>query len=237
MPEEAAGIGWGYWRLFRHTPTVFKSPAWSPDGTELLLAVQEGAFDRSLILARNDGSIKQELATFDTSVAFAWSPDGERVAYIINSDLVPTALFGKLHVVQPDNPAAVINSEEEFVEAFFWSPDGEKVAYFTPIVVQTEPDASGQSQDVVLQGLHVLDVKTGEARRLTVFRPTDEFLQLFPFFDQYHHSLTLWSPDSEYLVFAGVDGSGDGGIWVVSAAGQRNPRFLAPGLVGYWSWR
>jgi TolB protein len=221
-------------RRFRHMPTLFKAPAWSPDGTELLLAVQDEQFARSLVLARNDGSIKQELVNFDTSVAFAWSPDGNHIAYLVNSDLVPSAMFGKLHVVDPDNPGAVMTSEEEFVEAFFWSPNGQQVAYFTPVVFQTESD-TGASEDVVFQGLHILDIATGESRRITAFRPTGEFLQLFPFFDQYHHSMTIWSPDSEYLVFAGVDGSGESGIWVVSAAGQRDPRFIAPGLVGYWS--
>jgi hypothetical protein len=104
-------------------------------------------------------------------------------------------------------------------------------------VFQTEPGADGQSEDVVLQGLHILDVATGESRRITAFRPTNEFLQMFPFFDQYHHSLTIWSPDREYVVFAGVDGGGESGIWIVSAAGRRDPRFVVPGRVGYWSWQ
>ncbi len=224
-------------RRFPFEPSFFQAPAWSPDGRELLLAVQRGEGPGSLILADRFGAVKQELTSFENGVAFAWSPDGEKVAYIANSDLAQFALFGQLAVIDLSDSEAVIQPEEKLVEAFFWSPDSKKVAYFTPVLVEGQPGPDGQTENVVLQALHILDLETGKAGRVTVFRPTEPFLRVFPYFDQYHHSLTIWSPDSRYLVISSYDKEGDPGIWVIPASGKRGPRFVAAGEVGFWSWK
>jgi hypothetical protein len=54
-------------------------------------------------------------------------------------------------------------------------------------------------QEVVFRWL-VYRVDTEELETLISFTPTSDFLQTVPFFDQYHLSLTFWSPDSRYFV-------------------------------------
>ncbi len=224
-------------RRFPYEPTFFQAPSWSPDGEELLLAVQREQGQGALILADRAGGFKQELASFENGVAFAWSPDGQKVAYIAHSELAQFAMFGQLSVVDLANPEKILQPGENFVEAFFWSPDSRKVAYFTPVLVEGEPGPDGQTENVVLQALNILDVETGESQQVTVFRPTESFLRVFPYFDQYHHSLTIWSPDSRYLVLSSFDSEDNPGIWVIAASGQRRPRFVTQGDIAFWSWK
>jgi len=72
---------------------------------------------------------------------------------------------------------------------------------------------------------------------IATFLPSDRFLQLLPYFDQYHQSVTIWSPDSQNLVVSAYNQDRQPGIWVVAASGNLEPRFIAPGWVGFWSWK
>jgi Tol biopolymer transport system component len=218
-------------------PTLFQAPAWSPDGSELLLAVQQNSEERTLILTDQNGFIKEELASFTNAIAFAWSPDGEKIAYIADTGQFDFAFLGQLHILDLSKPDRNSISEDEFIEAFFWSPDGNKIAYFVPVVANSGPEASADSQPILVRALYVFDVETGTTERLSVFRPTDELTQIFPYFDQYHHSLTIWSPDSRYLVFSALDDNDDPNIFIATASGDRAPRQLTEGLLAFWSWK
>jgi hypothetical protein len=68
--------------------------------------------------------------------------------------------------------------------------------------------------------------------------PSAEFLQTIPYFDQYHLSMTIWSPDSRYLVVTSrQDDSEDGSVLVVDSAGQEDPRHIGEGKMAVWSWK
>jgi hypothetical protein len=102
-------------------------------------------------------------------------------------------------------------------------------------------DNSGGSSDststpqLALQ-LNVLDVATGESRELFTYVPTEQFLNIIPYFDQYHQSVTIWSPDNNNLVLSFLDGEGNPGIAIVAASGQLEPRLLTSGYIAFWSW-
>jgi hypothetical protein len=79
---------------------------------------------------------------------------------------------------------------------------------------------------------------------LITIRPTFAFLQTIPFFDQYHHSLTFWSPDSRYLVITtetspeGVpEDEEEGAVLVVDTTGEYPPHHIADGTIAVWSWQ
>jgi hypothetical protein len=83
----------------------------------------------------------------------------------------------------------------------------------------------------------VLDVTSRESRELFTYRPTQQFLSILPYFDQYHQSVTIWSPDNNNLVLSFLDNSGNPGIAVVAASGKLEPRLLAQGYLAFWSWK
>ena len=59
---------------------------------------------------------------------------------------------------------------------------------------------------------------------------------MLPYFDQYHQSATIWSPDNNNLVLSFMGQSGAPGIAVVAASGKLEPRMLAQGYLAFWSW-
>jgi hypothetical protein len=82
-----------------------------------------------------------------------------------------------------------------------------------------------------------LDVTTGESRELFTYQPTQQFLSVLPYFDQYDQSVTIWSPDNNNLVLSFLGSSGKPGIAVVAASGKLEPRILAEGYLAFWSWK
>lgn len=218
------------------TPGAFQAPAWSPDGSRIALARAEED-KNEIIVTDAAGENPETIGTFTEKTAFAWSSDGTRFAYIDGVQALDAGTIGPLHIVDMETSEEIVR--EENVVAFFWSPSGEEIAYF--VLLQTQAEGSGESGGATQAGpqyvlnLQVLDVTTGESRELFTYRPTQQFLSVLPYFDQYHQSATIWSPDNNNLVLSFLGESGPG-IAVVAASGNLEPRFLAQGYLAFWSW-
>ena len=220
-------------------PYRFQAPAWSPDGNQLLLAGQNQFGEGILYLTDLRGSPFRELATFDGNIAFNWSPDGKRIAYVA-TDMGGVGTLGQLSVIDPDSPLDTLTTPDEQVVAYFWSPDSKKIAYVLPVVSPIEGDGrqgGQQQQENLLLELKIMDLGGEEPRTIAVFLPTQQFISMIPFFDQYHHSATIWSPDSDNLVLSAFTQEGGPGVWVVPASGTLPPRFITPGIIAFWSWK
>jgi TolB protein len=191
------------------------------------------------------GNNPQTIAEYTGVIAFTWSPDGTRIAYLISelaSDGVPG---GSLTVVDPSGKQKPVELKDEAVYAFFWSPDSRSIAYvskYNPPTARLElAGLTSRQQTQAALALKVMDVKRGDTRLLLApLLPTEGFLRLIPYFDQYHQSMTVWSPDSRNLVISKYyekDGDLQPGIFVVDASGKSEPRRITDGLVAFWSWK
>jgi len=194
-----------------------------------------------LVVTNAQGELEKSIGTFELNTAFAWSNQSDLVAYIEGERTLGAGALGTLHVVDIETSEDLFTDEN--VYAFFWSPDDEKIAYFIPMISDGSSSSSGQNdsnsqeQQQLLVQLKVLDIDTGESKVLYTFPPTDQFAAILPYFDQYHHSTTIWSPDSKNLVLSFLTGEGAPGIAVAAASGQLEPRVITQGYVAFWSWR
>lgn len=220
------------------TLASFQAPAWSPDGSHIALARQADK-ENQIVVTDATGENPKKVGTFTSKTAFAWSSDSTRIAYIDGQQALNAGTFGALHVVDLQTSKETV--QDENIIAFFWAPNGKELAYFILLQAQGDGSSSGSSggstQGQYLLGLHVLDVTTGESRELFTYHPTQQFLSVLPYFDQYHQSVTIWSPDNNNLVLSFLDNSGNPGIAVVAASGKLQPRLLAQGYLAFWSWQ
>lgn len=216
-------------------PASFQSPAWSPDGRHILLTRVNDKGEKEIIFTDGTGKFEKIIGTFQVNTAFAWSPDSAKVAFISGSKAMNAGTIGALHVLDIETQEETVKDEE--VYAFFWSPDSEKIAYFIPLVTNQAADGSQTSTQQLILQLNMLDIKTGESRELFKYQPTEQFANILPYFDQYHQSVTIWSPDNNNLVLSFVNNNGGSGIAIVAASGQLEPRLLAEGFLAFWSWK
>jgi TolB protein len=218
-------------------PGFFQAPDWSPAGDELALATQNDAGDEELVLAGQDGKVKQVLATMSGPVAFAWSPKGVHLAYAAAIQAASGPAI-RLVVLDSTHPGAGDQVALGDVVAFFWSPDGQKIAYFIQGSGPSSTTIRPIAQTTPGSGLavRVYDRVSGKTQEVATFVPTDAFQQILPFYSQYQRSGTIWSPDNQTLVLAGIDSSGANVIYTVGADGSQFHK-IADGDLAFWSWK
>jgi TolB protein len=221
-------------------PGLFQAPAYSPDGQFLVFASALESGAQGLMLADPAGDVRTVLAEVPGAVAFAWAPVGNKVAYIASQEpdqILPGDLYF-LDLADPDRPVQ-IQTQAHGVVSFSWAPDGQRVAYLVP-VIYTPPDTEARSDasiNEILLDLFVADSEDGSTQRLWTFRPSQEMLQIIPFFDQYQRSATIWSPDGNYLVVSALIASQGEGVFIVPSRDNLEPRFLVGGRLAFWSWK
>jgi Tol biopolymer transport system component len=216
-------------------PAGFLAPAWSPDGTRLLMAIQDVQDRSALVVTNLQGRVRETITTFDKSIAFTWSPDSRLIGYIA-SDRERQGASGSLVIVDAETGEELFRTEEHLVNAFVWSPDSSQLVYFTQELVADETAA-----DLFYGlGVHFLDLEKWETRhpRLGdypfIFQPTPHFQQYMLTFEQFQQGATIWSPDGEYIVLSAMS-SQQGVILLISVSGNREPRELDTGLIAFWS--
>lgn len=102
-----------------------------------------------------------------------WAPDGRRVAFLSQR---PGSDFVQVQLIPANGgEASAVTSAENSVLQFKWSPDGSRIAYtVTDPKTKEERDAEAQGRDWTVAdrnykhiGLHVIDVQTKKATRVT----------------------------------------------------------------------
>lgn len=230
---------------------------WSPDGRYILVHRR----GQLLLHDTRDRSTRDLDADSLRYRVPAFSPDGDRIAYVVEEGgigrLVTSDLDGTHRVSLMDVPGEA---------AFAWSPTDGRIAvgvrtlsrpsYDSLYVV--DEDGTGSDEPLVHGSMaafywppdgsrlayvaigdlfewHVAYPATRETKLLTPFIPTPDFLTHLQFFDQFAPSHLVWSPDSTKLVFAGVlERTESPQVWLVDAAGNEAQRSVAEARLAFW---
>jgi hypothetical protein len=235
------------------TAGMFDTPAWSPDGRTVLVAIWQEGKNR-LYLTNRKRTEAATLAEVEGALAFAFSPKGDRVAYVDGSSTpsgpgsrlfvtaVPTRLVPATASAAPAASAAPkLLSGTDVVAAFSWSPDGSRIVYFVPGLVEIPADPSSSGADAAPQRavvftMKVVDSKGGGAREVGTFLPSPGFLAAIQGWTQEGQAVGIWSPDSRQIVYASIDQQGPA-VMVAMAGEAIAFRRIASGLFASWSRR
>jgi TolB protein len=224
--------------ILAQTPGRMFTPKWSPVDDRLLLGVQR-ATGTDLVIV--DGDAVTTLATEARNpLWFAWSPDGSSVAYVNRE--------GPVIIVDAETGNERARSPVDGALAFFWSPDSQHIAYLSLGAPTGSFSASALGEDKAIymkpqyqqpSGFtwSVLDVSDGVNRRYASFLPTNQFIYLLQYFDQFASSHSIWSPDSRYLVYSEIATNMLPVIQLLDATQEAAvPVKIAEGLIGIWSF-
>lgn len=218
-------------------PGLFAAPAWSPVDDRLLFGIlNRQARATDLVIVAN-GEARVVAPRLEGVVYFAWSPDGNKLAYANE--------HGPLYVVDAITGEMVTQSNVTGVLAFFWSPDSNRIAYITLATPPGSINAKMRARDSQIALVQqasgiawsVMDVADGTTRRYGSFMPTQEMLYLLVYFDQFAPSHRIWSPDSRYLLYSETTPDGQASISILDTSqADVVPFSIAEGLIGVWSF-
>ena len=214
--------------------TGFRAPAWWPLGNRMVFVNEDPPGYRGLYMTDVDTGERTLLAEIRTLefAAFLWSPDGQSLA-VARSEEPPGHVYYAVGLLSPEGrtqPAAI----HDDVIAFYWSPDSTKIAYVT---------LTGRTGELRWM---ILNVEDGTRWPLVDFKPSNAQMTMFQFFDQFAYSHSVWSPDSDAIVFAGVLSSAEGvsaslrrqqrpQVYVVDVQESSIPGPIAEGFLAVWS--
>lgn len=150
------------------------------------------------------------LVSEEPVLAFLWSPDGTKLAYLTvsvgenESNFDFDALPPQLASARPETLTRGAQTDQTTTVQLHW---------------------------------HVWDTAAKTAHAVASFVPTTSFLNILPYFDQYASSSTFWSPDSQSLVYTVGASDITGEVWVASIDGKTPARKIGDGVLAFWSWK
>ncbi len=243
-------------------PGSFQAPLWSPDGKFIFYTVAMGKLKGTLYKMNVATAERVTVAKLKGMTFMTLSPDGQYLAYMqFQQGNQPP--YGTAYIVDTNGQKQTLLTKLP-VASLYWSPDGTKLALLTLgrgiekgsqvyhlenpnsflISESFNPNSNPKSEAVLFpqemtSRWLVYYLKTGQLEVLKSGNLTEDFAQTIPYFDQFHHSLMFWSPDSRYFLVAEKNptAEGQGFIWITDSTLQEEPRKLAEGTMAVWSWR
>jgi dipeptidyl aminopeptidase/acylaminoacyl peptidase len=236
-----------------HTPKGSStSPAWSPNASWIAFLADRGEKQQIFLIRPSGGEALPLTAVKDGVSAFAWAPDGRRIAFTSEEPessrekerrtrygewAVEDEEYRQRHlwlVSLPDDlsravsdPERLTGGEDFSVFAFDWSPEGSHIAF------ERRPDHLINSS--LRSDIWLLDVETRTARPLVTGAGVD--------------GNPTWSPDGRWIAYSSSGGDTtsnyyrNGQLWKIPAAGgpparlatnldenPAQPRWTAAGL-------
>ena len=211
--------------------TQYMSPSWDKTKRRIsfFLDADQGR-QRLVTIDLQDQAVKVQ-AEFPGIAAATWRPGAPQLG-LVRAMIGSSGFYSGLQIIDCET-----QEERQIVDdpvlAFYWSHDGYRVAYVT-----SSDGAEGSLR------IGVVDVEDGNIAYLPDFRPSQEQLTSFMFFDQYAQSLPLWSPDDGAMLLFGELGyhmdrtplnRGDAiGAFILDPDGVAELREIAAGFIGSW---
>lgn len=131
-----------------HGPVDSGGPVWSPDGNNLAFTHYKNDSVPVIYVMRPDGTNVRPVSEDGISV-YAWSPDSQKIAYLVSQAQDPTVPFSpaKTTLKVVDSFGNVQQSMDlgtfSLVDQLRWSTDGHSLIY---VATQIGTDASGASR-------------------------------------------------------------------------------------------
>ena len=220
-------------------PGYFDAPAWSPAGDGVALATQNEAGEGELILAGQDGKVKQVLASLSGPVTFAWSPKGIYLAYAVYD---PAGLAPTIHLVVLDSssPGPSQSSHPGGCGGVFLVSGWTEDRLFYPgkwgAFRLSDPDGGPKPRRARTWLCGFMIGSAEPPKRSPPSRPRIRSNKSFPFTPNISVQTRIWSPDSQELVLSGVDAGGANAIYTVGADGSHFQK-IADGDLAFWAWK
>jgi dipeptidyl aminopeptidase/acylaminoacyl peptidase len=179
----------------------------SPDGTRLLLRVDDEGRKQGTWIVGLDGSEPRHVAGLGKPVAGGaadWAPDGRR--FVLTGKMAGDRFLGLYAFGRLGSDPRRITPDEWEAQYPAWSPDGRRIA-FTHVVPPNSFD------------IWVVNADGSGLRQLTGEPASDNY--------------PAWSPDGRSIVFSSENRSKRNGLWIMDADGSEQ-RYLAPGGEPQW---
>ena len=227
----------------------FRTPAWSPDGTQLAWSAP-GGDGEALWLGRpgEPGQPPLRLTEVTGNCAFLWSPSGDVIA-VADRQIEGSPAFQNLRLIASDGSSERTVKEDDWVLGFFWEPGGNRLAWVAlntddrtmewRVTNGNSDDSGVDDSDSNADG----DAPAGGLR----FSPSGATFLMLAFFDQYARSHSPWAPDGAGLVVAGTqqylshrrNGSNPSGSRIYAAETAPNGALteIGGGSLAVWSTR
>ena len=221
----------------------FRTPAWSPDGSQLAWSAPGGDSEALWLGKPDDASYSpMRLTEVEGSCAFRWSSDGRTIA-VADRQGDGSPAYRRLRLVAADGSAERTIREDDWVMGFFWEPNGQRLAWVALNSEERTMEWRIATGDTAEPETAESSDPVGGLR----FSPSGETFLMLAFFDQYARSHSPWAPDGSGLVVAGNqqylsqrrNGSGAAGphLYVAEVEGQGGLRDIGAGGIAVWSPR
>jgi Tol biopolymer transport system component len=177
------------------------------------LSPADPCWDTDVFVTSTDGSGVTTRLGYDEGrdLAFSWSPDGARIAFL---HAVESTQDADIYTMATDGSDVRRLTDKPGIDAFpTYSPDGTRIAF--------QSDRGGQAD------VYVMDADGSNVVRLTDFDndPRDDYVP-------------TWAPGGRRIAFlrGEVPPGGPGELWVIDADGSNGHVLLDRPLVDFPSW-